>query len=395
MSTSTMATFTVAAVQAGYVLMDRDATIDRVAELTAAAARRAPSSSCSPRCSSRDADLDRHPADLGRRRASGSRCWPTRRWSSPARPPTGSAPSAREAGVVGWSSGSRSGSRRVDDLQHAAVLRPDGRAPRQAPQADAHRLGAHGLGHGRRLDAARGRHAARPDRRADLLGELHAAGPVPPLRARRRRVAGADARPGRRLDRDHAAPGAREPDVRRRRQPGPARRPDPGGLPGPRPLVPESFVDDGPLDRARQHRDRGPERRHPRRAGPRTRGDAHRRARPAQGRRPRRLMDPTGHYNRPDIFQLLVDTTARRPVVTTDRGHVVDLPGASPSAAAPDADAPHRRHVPGVGAAAAAHDVQPGQRRRERGLVQAEGCGVALVELLRGVELGVAERRRR
>ena len=31
----------------------------------------------------------------------------------------------------------------------------------------------------------------------------------------------------------------------------------------------------------------------------------------------RRLMDPTGHYNRPDVFRLLVDTTARRPVVET------------------------------------------------------------------------------
>jgi len=26
----------------------------------------------------------------------------------------------------------------------------------------------------------------------------------------------------------------------------------------------------------------------------------------------RRFMDPTGHYNRPDIFRLLVDTTNRQ-----------------------------------------------------------------------------------
>ena len=34
----------------------------------------------------------------------------------------------------------------------------------------------------------------------------------------------------------------------------------------------------------------------------------------------RRLMDPTGHYNRPDVFRLVVDTSERRPVVTTDQG---------------------------------------------------------------------------
>jgi nitrilase len=30
----------------------------------------------------------------------------------------------------------------------------------------------------------------------------------------------------------------------------------------------------------------------------------------------RRFMDPTGHYNRPDIFQLLVDTTSRQATTT-------------------------------------------------------------------------------
>ncbi|MFC7619446.1 carbon-nitrogen hydrolase family protein [Microlunatus sp. GCM10028923] len=33
----------------------------------------------------------------------------------------------------------------------------------------------------------------------------------------------------------------------------------------------------------------------------------------------RRLMDPTGHYNRPDVFRLLADTSARPPVITIDR----------------------------------------------------------------------------
>jgi nitrilase len=31
----------------------------------------------------------------------------------------------------------------------------------------------------------------------------------------------------------------------------------------------------------------------------------------------RRHMDPTGHYNRPDIFRLVVDTSARQAVIAT------------------------------------------------------------------------------
>ena len=40
----------------------------------------------------------------------------------------------------------------------------------------------------------------------------------------------------------------------------------------------------------------------------------------------RRLMDPTGHYNRPDVFRLLVDTSARRPVVETTSDSERDPP---------------------------------------------------------------------
>jgi nitrilase len=45
----------------------------------------------------------------------------------------------------------------------------------------------------------------------------------------------------------------------------------------------------------------------------------------------RRMMDPTGHYNRPDVFRLVVDTSARQTVVTTDRGLFADQSPTDPS----------------------------------------------------------------
>jgi nitrilase len=41
----------------------------------------------------------------------------------------------------------------------------------------------------------------------------------------------------------------------------------------------------------------------------------------------RRHMDPTGHYNRPDIFRLLVDTSAQRPVIAIAGSPELDATG--------------------------------------------------------------------
>ena len=249
-----METFVVAAVQAAYVLMDRDATIDRVAELTAEAAREGARLVVLP-----EAFVPGTPFWIDSRPIwDGDADWYALLVENavvvpgPAdRPARGDRARARGVARRGGPGARAHGGH---DLQHGALLLPRRRAGRPAPQARADRFRTHRVGDGRRVDPAHGPHPAGPAGRADLLGELHAAGPLPPLRAGRRRVARADAGAGRRLGRHHAAPRPREPDVRHRRQPGPARRPGPGRLPAPRPARPRGLPRRGlPLGRARQH----------------------------------------------------------------------------------------------------------------------------------------------
>ena len=177
-----------------------------------------------------DPDLDRLTADLGRRRAVVRHAGrPGRRRARPGdRRAGGRRPRDR---YLRGDRGRGARGPRIDDLQHHAVPRAGRGAARQAPQADADRVGAHGLGDGRRVDPAGGRHPPWPAERADLLGELHAAGAVLPLLPGRRHLDRADAGTGGRVDREHASHRPGGSVLRHRGQPVPPSRPDPGRLP--------------------------------------------------------------------------------------------------------------------------------------------------------------------
>ena len=229
-----MTAFTVAAVQAAYVLMDRDATIDRVAALTAEAAAKGAKLVVFP-----GGLRPRRPDLEGRRHHLGGRRRVVR---DARRPGDRRAEPGDRASRVDRARARRHARRRRrrarpepgHDLQHDPLLRSRREPHGQAPQARPDRLRADGLGHGRRQHAAGDRHRGRTRRRADLLGELHAAGAVLHVLAGDRRLGGPDARARRWLGLDDAPHRARGPDVRHRREPVPAGRPDPGELPGPR-----------------------------------------------------------------------------------------------------------------------------------------------------------------
>ena len=88
-----------------------------------------------------------------------------------------------------------------------------------------------GMGDGSTL--TRHRHAVRPARRADLLGELHAAGPRRDVRPGRRHLARAHLGQLRRVGRDDAAHREGGPNLRARRHLVPPRRRPPGRPPRP------------------------------------------------------------------------------------------------------------------------------------------------------------------
>ena len=92
-----------------------------------------------------------------------------------------------------------------DDLQHPGHHRCRRRDPQPAPQAGAHQPRADGVGAGRRIRPARDRHGLRSPRRPDLLGELHAPGPLLPLRRGRPGLHRLHLGQRRRLDRLDAA----------------------------------------------------------------------------------------------------------------------------------------------------------------------------------------------
>ena len=121
-----------------------------------------------------------------------------------------------------------------DDLQRAPLPLARRRARAAPPQADADEPRAARLGARRRARARGGRDRLRPGRRADLLGELHAARADGDLRVGRRDLRRVDRGRRGRMAGDARPHRAREPRVRRRAVRVPARLVVPGRLPAAR-----------------------------------------------------------------------------------------------------------------------------------------------------------------
>ena len=231
-----MTVLRVAAVQAAPVLMDREATLARVADLTRSAAAGGAELVVFP-----EAFVPGPPVWIDTARIwDGDEQWygllADQAVVVPSPATARLADIAREAGVwliVGVDE--RGGGTIYNTLLYFA---PDGTLARHPSEADANRVGADCLGDGRRIDNASDRDAFWPTRRADLLGELHAAGALSHVRAGRGRLGRADARDRRRLGGDDAAHSSGGADVCDRGQPLHSRRSDPGLDSQPRRAVP-------------------------------------------------------------------------------------------------------------------------------------------------------------
>jgi nitrilase len=72
----------------------------------------------------------------------------------------------------------------------------------------------------------------------------------------------------------------------------------------------------------------------------------------ARARASRHQFDPVGHYSRPDVFQLVVQTHANRPVVNSDGARFqAPPPAATSSGGGSGTRSPTRRRTPTRGRA--------------------------------------------
>ena len=191
--------FKVAVVQAAPVAFDRERTLTKVHTLAGDAARQGARLVLFP-----EAFVSAYPRGLDFGAVVGSRTEEGREdfrryWESSVEIPGPAVDStgAHGAGARHLPRGRRGRTRRRHALLHRRVLCAGRRVPRQAPQGHADRVRTAGLGVRRWIDAAGVRHAARQDRRGDLLGELPAADARGDVRERHRDLLRADGGPTR------------------------------------------------------------------------------------------------------------------------------------------------------------------------------------------------------